>query len=453
MTRIVTGVGAAALIAAAFGNFQPQAPRGVALADISWPEAEKVLMPSSVVVIPLGGGAVEQGPQLTLGAYDRIARYVTSRVEQTASVVVAPTLTYHFYSSFLEYPGSTSLTEATARDMTIEVVRSLAAAGPRRFYVVNIGDGPLTPLSRAAHTLENDGILLGYTDYDFRLRRAANLRQSPVRLAHADEAETSMMLFLDPGAVDISKAVREYGQGTGALTRKLNGTGTFSASGVIGDPTLATREEGHALLESLVAGVLDDIEHLRSAPLPEPKPATAARLVPTPPIGRGSVSARTGCTVNDERLIREVGYRFSSLWRQLDADGIAMMFTKDGDMRHPDGTIERGRDVIRQNRAQLFSRPEYVGSVHSVLLNDIRCLDGDQALADGKWELRLTSPLKSPNGGSSSPTKNYSGWCTLVLTRGDDGWVIEAWRYTMNPENGAPPPNVMKQPGFIGRER
>ena len=96
-----------------------------------------------------------------------------------------------------------------------------------------------------------------------------------------------------------------------------------------------------------------------------------------------------GCQVADERAIRAVGERFSYLWRQLDAEGITFLFDENGDMRHPDGTIERGRDVIRQNRQELFSKREYRGSNHPVALHDIRCLGPGVAIADGKWEIRL----------------------------------------------------------------
>ena len=40
-------------------------------------------------------------------------------------ILVAPTLAYHFYPAFAEYPGSTSLRLETARDLTVDVVRSL----------------------------------------------------------------------------------------------------------------------------------------------------------------------------------------------------------------------------------------------------------------------------------------------------------------------------------------
>ena len=68
-----------------------------------------MLTPETVVVIPLGAGSKEHGPHLKLGNDLTLADYLTQRVVDAAAVVVAPTLTYHFYPAFLEYPGSTSL--------------------------------------------------------------------------------------------------------------------------------------------------------------------------------------------------------------------------------------------------------------------------------------------------------------------------------------------------------
>ncbi|HUR35657.1 MAG TPA: hypothetical protein VM032_17760, partial [Vicinamibacterales bacterium] len=147
-----------------------------------------------------------------------------------------------------------------------------------------------------------------------------------------------------------------------------------------------------------------------------------------------------------------VGERFSYLWRQMDAVEISKMFTDSGDMRHPDGTIERGRDTIRQNRMELFNKREYRGSNHPVTLSDIRCLAGGVAVADGRWELRLeeeaTSGAPARNLG---PGRRHSGYCTLVVTKAGDAWMIQAWRYTVNPPDGTQPPTTLKQPGFIGR--
>lgn len=444
---------AASAFAAAQAPARPTASPGISLADVSWKEAESALTDSSVVVIPLGVAAVQHGPHLKLNNNERLARYLASRVQAAASVVIAPTLTYHFYPSFLEYPGSTTLSEHTARDMTVDIVRSLSKSGPRRFYVLNTGRPTVTPLSAAAKTLANDGILLGYTDAAYRLRDVVALRQSQIAAAHADEVATSMMLFVDPSAVDMKNAVREYASGTGALTRKKDTPGVFSESGVLGDATVATREKGQRLVDALLGGALEDIENIRKAPLPIARtiPAPAPAPPPRPAPARAEDRMASGCTPGDERTIRAIGQRFQLHWRNMDAENISRLFTPQGDMRHPDGTIERTQPVIQQARLELFKRREYRGSMHTLALNDIRCLGPDHAVADGKWELRLeTSPVTTSSGrASTGGTQTFSGWCTLVV-RGPS-WLIEAWRYTVNPQSGPPPPTILKQPGFLGR--
>ena len=456
MRGALARIGVAVLAATGLLGGQSAKPAGgVALADLSWTEAQAVLTESSVVVIPLGVAAVEQGPHLKLNNDERLARYLSSRVQAATSVVVAPALAYNFYPSFADYPGSTTLSEATARDMTVDIVRSLSRSGPRRFYVLNTGASPLVPLWKAAQVLADEGILLGYTDPQARVRGAVSLGQTTLRVAHADEVATSMMLFVDPAAVDMGKAVREYGAGTGPLTRKKDTPGVYSESGVLGDPTLATRDKGQALVNALLSGVLEDIENVRKAPLPAAKtsaaPAPAASRSAAGPGRPGEMRMPNGCTPQDERAIREVGVRFSYLWRQMEAEKIAELFTPTGDMRHPDGTIERGQQMIRDNRRELFKQAAYRGSVHPVTLNDIRCL-GPVAIADGKWELRLDdSPTTGAPARNLGPGRRHSGWCTLVLTEGGGSWNIQAWRYTVNPPDGTEPPTTLKQPGFIGR--
>lgn len=458
MRHTLAGFGLAIIAASAFAGAQgpakPPASPGISLADISWKDAETALTESSVVVIPLGGAAVEHGPHLNLNSNERLARYLAGRVQAAAPVVIAPPLTYHFYPAFLEYPGSTTLSESTARDMTVDIVRSLATSGPRRFYVLNTGRLTMPPLSAAAKTLANDGILLGYTDPVYRLAGAdVALQQSRITVAHADEVATSMMLFVDPSAVDMKKAVREYASGTGALTRIKDAPGVFSESGVLGDATVATREKGQRLLDALLAGALEDIENIRKATLPvartapPPPPGPAPRPAAARPERRGA----SGCTPGDERTIKSIGEKFQLHWRNQDVPLLMSLFAKEADMRHPDGTIERTAEVIGMNRTELFKKREYRGSVHTVTLNDIRCLSSDIAIADGKWELRMeTSPLTTTSGRSSSAgTQIFAGWCTLVLR--NPGWSIEAWRYTVTPQEGPPPPTVLKQPGFLGR--
>ncbi len=87
---------------------------------------------------------------------------------------------------------------------------------------------------------------------------------------HADEIETSMLLYIAPDRVDMREAVPDYhprGE-HGWLSRDPNTRETYSKTGIWGDPTLATRAKGERVVEAIVAGVLADIEALRTAELP-----------------------------------------------------------------------------------------------------------------------------------------------------------------------------------------
>jgi creatinine amidohydrolase len=75
-----------------------------------------------------------------------------------------------------------------------------------------------------------------------------------------------MMLYIAPESVRMKKAARDLNPDQpGGLTRDPQGKGTYSPTGAWGDPTLATREKGQAVVESLVATILKDIEELRQA--------------------------------------------------------------------------------------------------------------------------------------------------------------------------------------------
>jgi creatinine amidohydrolase len=442
---IIASVFAALALSPTSQQPSSQPNKGITLSEISWREAEAVLGPDSVVVIPVGAAAKEHGLHLKLGNDLTLAEYFTRRVVGASKVVVAPTLTYHFYPAFLEYPGSTSLNLETARTMTLEVVRSLARNGPRRFYALNTGISTARPLSLAAETLAREGVLFGYTDLGPRLDQAsANIRKQEGG-THADEIETSMMLYIDPSVVDMTRAVKEFRPGgTGRLTRqRTSTTGSFSESGVWGDPTLATREKGSLVVEALVTGMLEDIETIRRSPLPVPARVTPTSAAPAAPRPPALTAGSRGCTPGEERTIRSLGEALSTHWTNGDAVKYALMWSEDGDMVHPDGFTERGNKTLLTNRFELFNRKEYRGSQQPVVLANVHCLNQDVAVVDGKWELRGASD------GSGKVLPIYEGLCTLVVKRGGplSAWLIEAYRYTIKP-TAVPLPTWLKRPGW-----
>ncbi len=198
------------------------------------------------------------------------ASVVSASQPNRANAVLLETLSWDEAAAFLEYPGSTSLSFDTARAMLTDIVHALAHYGPRRFYILNTGISTLSPLAKAASDLAKNGVLLHYTDLTKDDPVEKKLRQSGG--THADEIETSMILYIAPESVRMKKAVRDLNPNQpGGLTRDPQGKGIYSPTGAWGDPTLATREKGQAVTESLVSTILKDIDDLRQTPLPPAK--------------------------------------------------------------------------------------------------------------------------------------------------------------------------------------
>jgi len=275
---VIALVAAAALVPFALATRRGAGVRGssrpgVLLEDVTWMDAEKLLGPDTVVVLPIGAASKEHGPHLRLSNDWLLADAFRRRLAETRSVVVAPIVGYSFYPAFGAYPGSTTLRLETARDVVVDVCRSLARYGPRRFYALNTGLSTMRALEPAARTLAAEGILLTYTDWAGALRETEHAICSQGAGTHADESETSLMLALAPGSVDMSKAVRDvHEQRPGGLVRSPELPGTYSPTGVYGDATLATREKGEKLAAAVMRALEHDVDELRTAPLPPALP-------------------------------------------------------------------------------------------------------------------------------------------------------------------------------------
>jgi len=237
--------------------------RSVRLEDLTWKDAKSVLTPSSIVLIPLGAASKEHGPHLKLSNDFILAEYLTRQVMSRSAVVVAPTINYSYYPAFVEYPGATSLRLATARDLVVDICRGLAHFGPRKFYVLNTGVSTIRPLTAASAELIRDGIEMRFTDI---LNAAREVEKQVARQpegTHADEIETSIMLYVAPQSVDMQRAEKDFPHGTGPLQWQDPKAPMFSPSGVFGDATLATRDKGEKLVRAQVDFIVRELENLR----------------------------------------------------------------------------------------------------------------------------------------------------------------------------------------------
>jgi creatinine amidohydrolase len=239
--------------------------RSVRLEELTWVEAEGVLKEYDVVMIPLGARTKEHGPHLPLNNDWIMAEYLAERVAAEVPVVVMPTIQYGYYPSFLEYPGSVSLGLETFKGMVKDICVSMSHYGVRKFYVLNTGVSTVRGLKITAKELQDMGIEMRYTDILEAGRDAEEGISEQEGGTHADEMETSMMLYIRPEVVDMGKAVKDYHPMAGrGLTRDPDNkdAGAYSASGVYGDATLATLEKGKAAVEARLRYVIEELKEL-----------------------------------------------------------------------------------------------------------------------------------------------------------------------------------------------
>jgi len=239
--------------------------RSVKLEELTWVEAERVFKEYEVVLIPLGARTKEHGPHMPLNTDWLMAEYLAERVAAEVPVVVMPTIQYGYYPAFLEYPGSVSIDREIFKEFVKGICLSLARHGVRKLYILNTGVSTLQPLKEAAEELISEGIRLRYTDISEVGREVRMQVQEQEGGTHADELETSVMLYIKPEVVDMSRAVKDYHPlGGRGLTRnpKRRDAGAYSPTGIFGDPTLASREKGRLIIEAMIRDIVSEINEL-----------------------------------------------------------------------------------------------------------------------------------------------------------------------------------------------
>ncbi|WP_411147706.1 mycofactocin biosynthesis peptidyl-dipeptidase MftE [Streptomyces sp. A30] len=199
-----------------------------------------------LVLVPLGSFE-QHGPHLPLDTDTRIADAVANAVARRLGekTLVAPPVVYAASGEHQGFPGTMSIGNEALRFMLVELVRSLALWAGRVVFVNGHG-GNVRCLSRVAAQLAQEG------------RDVAWIPCFPAGGdAHAGHTETSLMLHLAPRLVHLSRAERGNTAPLAELMPAMlaGGVGAVAPSGVLGDPTTATADEGARLFDELVAGV------------------------------------------------------------------------------------------------------------------------------------------------------------------------------------------------------
>ena len=261
--------------------------------EMTWQEVAEAGAATArwIAVLPLA--AVEQhGPHLPLGVDTFIAEAYLARVRKILPdelpVTFLPVQRIGVSVEHLAYPGTLSLSAATAIAAWTELGESLARAGLRKLVLITSHGGNVAAMELVARDLRTRFRMLAITVGWHRFGYPENTFSSEEKKhgIHGGDIETSLMLAAMPETVRSEKAPKAT-PATVAMAREFRWLGAYRpagfawmtqdlhATGAIGDATLATAAKGEAALargaEAFVELLREvdrfDLVRLREGPL------------------------------------------------------------------------------------------------------------------------------------------------------------------------------------------
>jgi len=261
----------------------------VLYSDMTWPEVKEAAENDRIPLIPVGS-TEQHGLHLptktdALLAYE-ICKAAATKIPEMS--VVMPPVNYGYNEHHLDFPATIHISYETLIKYVIDIGKSLAHHGFKRIMIVNGHGSNTAPMEIAARriTLETPAICASLI-YISLAPEAFNLLEGED--AHAGELETSLMLYVTPDLVDMNKAQRDWsfpkskyikwGVEVGEKSFGVSGGevqfmdwwSRISSTGVLGDPTKASREKGEKAFKLYVDALAEFIREFREREMPPRK--------------------------------------------------------------------------------------------------------------------------------------------------------------------------------------
>lgn len=254
-------------------------PKDYLLAELTWPQARARFRETDLALLPVG--AIEQhGPHLPLDVdawdADHLARRVAAACSEPRPLVL-PLIPYGVSHNHDDFSGTLSVTPETLSRLVYEVGMAAARHGITKLVIINGHGGNVPTLQFAAQMINRDARIFTCVDTgDTSEAEVAKLVETPNDV-HAGEVETSTTLATRPELVQMSKARKfvprffnQYLDASSASSVEWYAqTARISSSGVLGDPTRASREKGEKIWQLMIEHLVAFVESLKGLSLDE----------------------------------------------------------------------------------------------------------------------------------------------------------------------------------------
>ena len=253
---------------------------------LTWTDIQAMPDKENVVIIQPIGAIEQHGPHLPIIVDSAIAVAVLgkalAKLDPAVPAYALPPLYYGKSNEHWHFPGTITLSVETLLAVLTEMAESVYRSGFRKLVLMNAHGGQpqvMEIVARDLHQKYED--FLVFPLFTWRVPHIAKELLTPQELEfgiHAGDAETSLLLSILPEQVKMERAVAEYPHNLPedsllSMEGKLPFawvTRDLTKSGVMGDATVATKEKGDRLLESVSDGwvqVIKDIYKFRQPQL------------------------------------------------------------------------------------------------------------------------------------------------------------------------------------------
>jgi len=250
------------------------------LAAMTWSEAQGAFSQAALAILPTG--SIEQhGPHMALETDIAVASGLAEQLADDLGhlAVLCPRLDYGLSEHHMHFPGTLTLRPETYQQLLLDIIESLAHWGLRRVLVVNGHGGNIDALRLVSRVARRDvGSLVASVMWARIAADEVAKRVSSPSYGHACESETSVAMAVAPGVVYADRIVAPGERRSGDPLTDPPAPRVdqavllheWSDDGALGDPRLATLEDGRAIVDVVAARTLEFARRFAWQPLPHP---------------------------------------------------------------------------------------------------------------------------------------------------------------------------------------
>ena len=229
----------------------------------------KYAQDDTVVILPVA--ALEQhGPHLPVMVDSRLAEEVSKRTASLGRakgipIITLPVVWHGLSEHHMPFGGTVTLTSNTFFLVVRDLIKSISRHGFSKFLILNGHGGNITAAEVCAQdiSMELSLPIVAATYWLEAADRFAKILETQTNVMHACEAETSMMMALEPNLV-VDSLLNEA-KGPMKLDFLNAGKGSYrwrslthvTSNGVIGDPSHSSSAKGEQLLREASQAIFE----------------------------------------------------------------------------------------------------------------------------------------------------------------------------------------------------